>query len=328
MIHLRKVLQLPFIFALSVLLLISGCTDPEFEKANVSLQKAEVDLKNLEVALSGARASSSLSLLPNLIYLKQYASAVRRINPSMEELIATLEQEGSVKGGSYQFLKKRYENTAYSFLNDGESSRAVAMATTAEATAVSQAAKPVVFNDSLIDVINVLADMSKGELPKLKFGETKDKTMPPTQHLVGNPRYGGWGHGSGGSLWVWYGQYRLFSDVLGWGRGYRYNQDSWYRSRSGSYYGDIGRHYYGTNRNNRSWKGASRKQPNIPANKASQSTLRSFKSTKRLSTYAPRTARAPKSMAKTYAAKNVSSYSNARSSPSRSGGFGGRSGGK
>jgi len=328
MTYFRKVLRLPFFFVLSALLFLSGCTDPEFEKASTSLQKAEVDLQNLDLVLSGEAQSQSLSELPNLRYLKEYARIVKRISPQMGSLVTTLEAEGTVRGGSYLFLKQRLDTAKSNFSDNSDVSRASAMAVSSEAIAISRAASPVVFNDSLVDVINVLADMSKGELPKLKFGETTDKTMPPTQHLVGNPRYGSWGQGSGTSLWVWYGQYRLFSDVLGRGSGYRYNQNSWYRSRSGSYYGDVGRHYYGTNQNNRSWSKAGSRQPNIPTNKASKSTLKSFKSTNRLSTYAPRTSKAPKSMAKTYAAKNVSSYSNTRSSPSKSGGFGGRRGGK
>lgn len=325
MIYLRKVIQLPFLIAFSALLLLSACSDPEFDKASSSLKTAEIDLINLKAALS---PSTQDAALPNLQYLKQYATAVRRINPGMEELISTLEAEGTVKGGSYLFLKQRLDAANILFLNEAKRSRNAALSVLAEATAVSHASKPDVFNDSLVDVINVLADMSKGQLPKLKFGETTDKTMPPTQHLVGNPRYGSWGNGSGGGLWVWYGQYRLFSDVLGWGSRYRYNQDSWYRSRSGSYYGDVGRHYYGTPQNNNTWQRASIKQPKVSANKASAATVKSFKSTNRLSTFAPRTKTPPSSMAKTYAAKNVSSYSNTRTSPSRTGGFGGRSGGK
>jgi len=328
MIYLRKVIRLPFLIAISALLFLSACSDPEFEKASSSLKAAEADLGNLEAALNPSNISQSAITLPNLRYLKQYAAAVRRINPQMSELVSTLEAEGTNKGGSYLFLRQRLNTAQALFDTDAERSRNAAISASTEAIAVSLAAKPDAFNDSLIDVINVLADMSKGELPKFKFGETEDKSMPPTQHLVGNPRYGSWNSGSGGSFWAWYGQYRLFSDVLGWRSGYRYNQDYWYRSRSGSYYGDVGRHYYGTNANNNSWRKAGLKQPSIKSNKASPAAVKSFKSTKRLSTYAPRTKQAPRAMAKTYAAKNVSSYSNARSSPSRTGGYGGRSGGK
>jgi len=338
MFYIRKVLRLPFLLAFTALLFLSACADPELEKADVGLKQAEAAIGDLETILTKSERGSGASLLPNLAYLQQYAATMRRINPDMGQLISTLEAEGTVKGGSFQFLKTRLANAKKIFETQADSSREAAITVATEAEAITRAAQPDVFNDSLVDVINVLADMSKGELPKLKFGETTDKSMPPTQHLVGNPRYGSWG-GSGGNLWVWYGQYRLFSDVLGWGSGYRYNRDSWYRSRSGSYYGDVGRYYYGSNRTNAVWSRTAQKQPKVALNKASPSTVRSFKSTKRLSTYAPRATGAPKSMAKAYKAKNTSSYAktsrfsksryaNIRSSPRRSGGFGRRSGGK
>lgn len=323
--NMRKVIPLPFIFMLSIVFMVSGCSDPEFENTTKLLKQAEDQVTRLETLLtSGADAN-----LPNISYLRQYANVVKGIEPEMTTLVSTLEAEGSVKGGMFSFLKSRLNNTKETFARDGEASREITVSVGNEATAIAQAAKADVFNDSLVDVINVLADMSKGKLPKLNFSKTSDKTMPPTQHLVGNPTYGSWRTNSTGtSFWAWYGQYRMFSDVLGWGMGYRYNQRYWYGARSASYYGDIGRHYYGTNRNNGAWAKAARRQPNVAANKAPPAQVKRFRSTGRLSTYAPRTARAPKAMAKTYQAKRTSSYANTRSSPSQSGGFGGRSGGK
>ncbi|MBL4613800.1 MAG: hypothetical protein JKY27_02845 [Magnetovibrio sp.] len=310
---------------LSVVFVVSGCSDPEFENATNALKQADSEVARLEMAL----ASPANAAMPNLRYLKQYAEVVRRNEPDMYALVATLEAEGTVQGGLFTFLKARLANAKDVFAKEGQASRKLTTAVGAEALAVGQAAKLDVFNDSLVDVINVLADMSQGKLAKLTLAETVDKSMPPTQHLVGNPAYGSWQSGSGGSsFWAWYGQYRMFSDVLGWGRGYRYNQDYWYRSRSASYYGDVGRHYYGTSRNNRSWSQAAQRQPSVAANKASPSRVKNFKSTSRLSSYAPRTRSAPKSMAKSYSAKRTSSYSNTRSAPSRSGGFSRRSFGK
>ncbi len=322
--NIRKVISVPFFLLLSVVFIVSGCSDPELENATNALKQAEDGITRLETSLN----DSSTAALPNLTYLRQYAEVVRQLEPGMNDLVSTLEAEGTVRGGMFSLLKNRLANAKDKFAKEGQSSRDAAVAVASEATAIAQAAKSDVFNDSLVDVINVLADMSKGKLPKLKFAATSDKTMPPTQHLVGNPAYGSWQTNSGGnSFWAWYGQYRLFSDVLGWGR-YRYNQDYWYRSRSPSYYGDVGRHYYGTGRNNRSWSRAARRQPNVAANRASPSRVKRFKSASRLSNYAPRTRSAPRSMAQAYRAKRTSSYSNARSSPSRSGGYGRRSFGK
>jgi len=322
--NIRKGLSLPLLFVLSIVFLVSGCSDPEFERTLKSIKIAEDAVSRLESTLKQGEA-----VLPNLNYLRQYAQVASRLKPEMAQLISTLEAEGSVKGGMFLFLKSRIDTAKSSFARDGEASREVATTVGNEAISIARAAQLDVFNDSLVDVINVLADMTKGKLPKLNFSETSDKSMPPTQHLVGNPVYGRWNtSSSGSSIWAWYGQYRMFSDVIGWGTGYRYNQNYWYGARSASYYGDVGRHYYGTSRNNRTWSNASRRQPNVSTNKASPARVKSFRSTSRLSTYAPRTRSAPRAMAKTYQAKRTSSYSNTRSSPSRSGGFGGRRGGK
>ena len=320
----RKVISMPFFLLIAAGLLLFGCSDPELERAANTFKQAETELRRLEVSL----ADRSVTALPNLRYLRQYADIVRRMQPEMNALIATLEVEGTTKGGLFNSLQSRLANARQRLGKDAPASREAAMAVSTEAVAIALAAKTNVFNDSLVDVINVLSDMSKGKLPKLNFAETSDKTMPPTQHLVGNPAYGSWQRGSGGGFWVWYGQYRLFSDVLGWNRGYRYNQDYWYRSRSASYYGDVGRHYYGSGRNNQSWARASNRQPTVTANKANPTRVKRFKSTNRLSNYAPRTSGAPRQMAQAYRAKRSSTYSNSRSAPSRSGGFSGRRAGK
>jgi hypothetical protein len=62
--------------------------------------------------------------------------------------------------------------------------------------------------------------------------------------FVGNPQYGQWqADNRGSSFWVWYGQYRLFSDLLGArGQPYLYRRDEWdtwsTRYRGQPYYGE------------------------------------------------------------------------------------------
>jgi len=319
-----KAIFAPSSLLLSVMFMTSACSDPEFEEASHALNQAEEEVSRLESLLK----TTAVGFLPNLRYLRQYGEIVRQIEPGLGPLASTLEAEGTVEGGMFTILKTRLASAKQKFTTEANASRKASIAVGVEATAITQAAKPDVFNDSLVDVINVLSDMSKGKLPKLNFSKTNDKTMPPTQHLVGNPAYGSWqSRPGGGSFWGWYGQYRLFSDVLGWGR-YRYDQNYWYRSRSASYYGDVGRHYYGTNQNNRSWSQAAKRQPNVAANKARPARVKRFRSANRLSTYAPRTNAAPRSMTSQNRSKRTSSYANTRSAPSRSGGFGGRRGGK
>jgi hypothetical protein len=81
--------------------------------------------------------------------------------------------------------------------------------------------------------------------PKGKYAFEADKqTVPAGYGYVDNPHYGRWERrASGGSFWVFYGQYALMRDLL-WGRGYyrpvsRTDWDSYKQTRS------SGRTYYG-----------------------------------------------------------------------------------
>ena len=52
-----------------------------------------------------------------------------------------------------------------------------------------------------------------------KDGQGQDQAGPPGYEYVGDDRYGSWHRdSSGGSFWVFYGQYRLLGDLLGGGR--------------------------------------------------------------------------------------------------------------
>ena len=108
------------------------------------------------------------------------------------------------------------------------------------------------------DTVNVIADLSEGELARvnavskqtdLKANSSKD--YGAGSQYMGNPHYGRWSHGSGGSFWVWYGQYRFFGSMFG-GRRYYYND--WAGGRGYSYYHDVGRNSY-TSRSQRAAQG-------------------------------------------------------------------------
>jgi hypothetical protein len=64
---------------------------------------------------------------------------------------------------------------------------------------------------------------------------------PAGYHYVGNPQYGSWNQGSGGSFWVFYGQYSLMRNMMGYGGRSIYRNDyNDYRtssSRRQPYYG-------------------------------------------------------------------------------------------
>ncbi|MCP4629334.1 MAG: hypothetical protein GY850_38395 [bacterium] len=79
-------------------------------------------------------------------------------------------------------------------------------------------------------------------------GKESSTAGPAGYEYVGNRKYGSWQRdSSGNSFWVFYGQYRLISDLLGGGRIYRNGYDSYRsrRSRGMPYYGP--KNEYGTN---------------------------------------------------------------------------------
>ncbi len=75
---------------------------------------------------------------------------------------------------------------------------------------------------------------------------------PPGYGYVGNSQYGSWQTGSGGSFWMFYGQYALMRDMLGMGRGpiFRRDYDTYqtHRTQRRPYYGPKqgGAQKYGT----------------------------------------------------------------------------------
>ncbi|MGD9212121.1 MAG: hypothetical protein PVI90_15170 [Desulfobacteraceae bacterium] len=79
-------------------------------------------------------------------------------------------------------------------------------------------------------------------------GKVNESAAPPGYAYVGDPRYGQWrSDSSGRSFWVFYGQYRMLSDLLGvGGRLFRDDYDDYrgYRSKNRPYYGPNQR--YGT----------------------------------------------------------------------------------
>ena len=173
---------------------------------------------------------------------------------------------------------------------------------------IEAAADFVVFNDSLIDVINVLADLSNGKLPRMKISQTEGKSAQGAgSHLVGNPRYGNWRRNSSGqSFWVFYGQYAMMRSLFFRPGPYYYS--SWYRGRGWSYYGDVGRNYYGGRADASRWSQARKTYPNTRPRR----TYGGLRSQRRLSTYGQTTSRAPGG-----ALKRASSYTSSARGTSR-----------
>ena len=187
--------------------------------------------------------------LANIVLIATYADKLAQAKPDLEPVADVLRKDATTFGPLYQGLKERLAAVTGEPANKHEFLPIIR-----ELDSLNAAADPAIFNDSLIDVVNTLADLSGGGLariniPKNALAANVQGNAVAGSYLVGNPSYGRWSSSSGGrSFWVFYGQYRLFSDLLG-GRGYYrgplyYN--AWYSGANRySYYNDYGRGTYG-----------------------------------------------------------------------------------
>ena len=219
------------------LLTLVGCGDPIKDKITQQLPITEQRLTQLGTSLEQGEVR-------NATLIKQYASKLRTSQPDLSALVNEFERDAGKQGRMYLALLDRL-NTVKTQPNMFANSQAIHD----ELINIYQAADPILYSDALSDPLNVLADMSNGELPRvnalskaqsLKANNAQD--FGTGEQLIGNPNYGQWSTGSNGmSFWAWYGMYSMMGDVFGSRRVY-YND--WGRKRNYSYYNDYGRTRY------------------------------------------------------------------------------------
>ncbi|WP_338027149.1 hypothetical protein [Colwellia maritima] len=219
-----------------VIFLLSACGDPIKEQALQQLPITEKRVEQLGDALNNDQVR-------NATLIKQYAQKVAAIKPKLVPLINEFKKDATTKGPMYLALLDRI-NTAKTQPQMFASSQALYD----ELLNIYQAADPTLYSDALSDPLNVLADMSDGQLPRINaLSKTQSQSANKAQdfgtgeQLIGNPSYGHWQTGSNGmSFWAWYGMYSMMGDLFG--RRTYYND--WGRSRNYSYYNDYGRTRY------------------------------------------------------------------------------------
>ncbi len=223
-------------FALLTVFLLTACGDPVQEQITQQLPITEQRIEQLGNALTNGQVRNA-----NLI--NQYAEKVLAMKPTLSPLISEFQKDASTQGPMYQALLDRL-NTAKNQPQMFASSQALYN----ELLNIYQAADPVLFSDALSDPLNVLADMSDGQLPRIN-SLSKEQSLAANnaqdfgvgEQLIGNPNYGQWQTGSNGmSFWAWYGMYSMMGDLFG--RRTYYND--WGRYRNYSYYNDYGRTRY------------------------------------------------------------------------------------
>ncbi len=231
-------LKTPFLLLLiiSTCLSLLGCGDPVKEQIEQQLPITEQRVAQLGDALKNGQVRNA-----NLI--NQYADKVALKKAHLTPLINEFRKDASLDGPMYKALIDRL-NTAKTQPQMFESSQALYN----ELLNIYQASDPVLYSDALSDPLNVLADMSDGELPRINsLSKSQSQRANNAQdfgtgeQLIGNPNYGSWQTGSNGmSFWAWYGMYSMIGDLFG----RRTYYSDWGRYRNYSYYNDYGRTRY------------------------------------------------------------------------------------
>jgi|TARA_B100000315_G_scaffold259226_1_gene314374 hypothetical protein len=230
----RSWVSLPTIIIASYLLV--ACSSSGKEQLAGELLSTERRLQELENSLNAGS-------IRNAAILRQYVKILTEKRPELAPLLTELEKESTSSGPIIKDLQARFkavkdETEYFESWTDK----------VAELNTIQTAAQASVYNDALSDTVNVIADMSDGELARVNAvsreaeqQSNKSKTYGAGSQYIGNPRYGHWNHGSGGSFWAWYGQYHFFSSMFG---GNRYYYNDWAGNRGYSYYHDVGRNSY------------------------------------------------------------------------------------
>ncbi|MCK5295712.1 MAG: hypothetical protein KAJ75_02370, partial [Alphaproteobacteria bacterium] len=224
----RKFLSM--IVFVPVLMFLASCGDSSQAKIDAYVGIIERQIERLNSSLNEGN-------IQNAAILKTYADSLKLIKPDMAELIENLKRDAEPNCPAILRFKEQLEDVK-------SGANAVTKQETLEdLAALATATETEIYNDSLVDTINVLADLSEGALPRRSAPEkTSDEQGGAGSQLVGNSRYGRWENRGGQSMWVWFAAYSMFNRPY-----YRpYYYHSWHYHRPWSYHHDYGRSIYST----------------------------------------------------------------------------------
>ena len=141
-----------------LLLSVLGCESKLAQtQASVASQ-----ISTTEQTVADLGQALSQQQLHNAQLLRAYSDALQEQQPKLAEIARIIGQDSSTQGPLYQGLITRLADVKTAPVTL-ESSAAIFN----ELAALQQAARPSIFNDALTDPINVLADMSQGQLARV-----------------------------------------------------------------------------------------------------------------------------------------------------------------
>lgn len=294
------------------LMFIAGCSSKEeqLQRGLTSLySQADSNLQQLQQTIDSG-------LIRNAQYITAYARVVRQQKPELSEIVDLVAIDATTNSPTFEGLQTRLSEAKTEMDNGVQVGSEAANQLLTELDNISYASSVDIYDAMLADSVNVLADMSDGELSRVASLSKQDslaangaEDLGAGSQYVGNPGYGRWQtNSSGGSFWEWYGKYALFSSIFNRGPiGYGY----WASNRDYSYYNDRGRNYYSSPSQKTS---AAQTQTRVQKNFASQG--RAFNSP-----YAKQKSSGTRPTTNT---RSSSSYNSRTSSSSRSSSAGGK----
>ncbi|MBF0265441.1 MAG: hypothetical protein HQL46_09220 [Gammaproteobacteria bacterium] len=287
-----------FLFIILFALILAGCGN-EYE-AKIQLEHAST--KSQLDALGNALDRKDLI---NIKLVDIYARKLANLKPELKPVSRALAKDATREGSLYKGLNDRLAKVNLKPENKQEYIRSLE-----SLTSVYAGSDKTVFNDSLLDLINTMADLSDGQLARVSIpknentAHVKGEKVTPGSYLVGNPVYGSYRQDSNGnSFWHWYGQYAFFSSMF---NGSRYNNgpiyyDRWNSTPRYSYYNDYGRSGYGSRTDRSYTSGQNKKMRNSGISPAKpKKQYGSVQGRKRMSTYSQQNKNINNNMGKKY----------------------------
>lgn len=231
------------LLVLTISLLSAGCGQDG--RLDQGIAQSEQHIRQLADAISNGE-------LRNASLIREYADVVAADHADLSAIVDTLRKESTPQGQQFMRLQRRLDEVKQLRASYGDPDLLLA-----ETQSIVASADPAVFDMSLADVVNVLADMSNGKLARVgvlsksaERGVNDAKDYGPGSQLVGNPSYGQWANRDGMSFWEWYGMYSLFGNLMG---GSRIFYNDWDRYRPYSFYQDRVADRYGSPLTRRKW---------------------------------------------------------------------------
>jgi len=266
---------------------LQGCSN-EYQE---DVTKRYADVKQ---RLTDLGSKIDAGQVANALLIKTYAEQLEEKKPELKEVVKALAQDSTTAGPMYTSLAQRLEK-----VNQSPENRQAYIPAFEELESLWAAADRAVYNDSLIDVVNTLADLSGGELPRVNIPRNADTAAlsgangrVAGSYLVGNPNYGQWRQNSSGhSFWEWYGMYSLFSNLAGGFGGGMFHRgpvfyDDWHRRPRYSYHHDYGRSTYGSRADRGAWNTGKQRLSKQGIRPPKPKNYASVTGQKRVSTYA------------------------------------------